>query len=123
MHCGYSSQRIMGVSILYTSWAPTSEALFIGIHKELWVIMNILCICIAVNVYCMMGITRPIIMTCILNGVLSGFCQSDSVRLGCIPSISSSGHNMFQGFPPGRAFYNLCLSAPWLGCWSFQSTV
>lgn len=65
----------------------------------------------------------PIIMTCILNGVLSGFCQSDNARLGCIPSISSSGHNMLQGFPPRRAFYNLCLSAPWLGCWSFQSTV
>lgn len=49
----------------------------------------------------------PIIMTYILNEVLSGLCQSDSVRLGCIPSISSSGHNMFQGFPLGRAFYNL----------------
>lgn len=80
---------------------------------------------IVVNVYCMMGYHRdgPIIMTCKLIGVLSGFCQSDIARSGCIPSISSSGHNNQLGFPRGLASYNLGLSALWLDCWSFQSTV
>lgn len=48
----------MGVFILYILWVLTLEVLFIGIYKELWVIMNILCIYIVVNVYCMMGIIK-----------------------------------------------------------------